>query len=115
MRPITVSVADATADPKGSPLVRFDNWAPGPVSVQVTITGTVNYTVQVSNDDPNDPVDPVDVADMTWSSAPDTALVSTAADGFGTLVSVPVFGRVLLNSGDGSVRATFVQSSNGPI
>lgn len=115
MRPITVSASDATSNPVRSPLVRFDNWAPGPVSVQVVVTGTVVYTVQVSNDDPNDPVAPIDVASMAWSSAPDAALVTQSTTSIGTLVSAPVFGCVYLASGNGSVRATFVQSSNGPI
>lgn len=115
MQPIRVSASDASVSAKGSGLVRFDNFAPGPISVQVVKTGTVNYTVQVSNDDPNDPVNPVALANMNWSSAPDTAIVSQTGNSFGTLVSVPVFGRVLLNSGSGSVIATFVQSSNGPI
>jgi hypothetical protein len=115
MQPIRVSVSDASGGAKGSTLVRFDNFAPGPISVQVVVTGTVNYTVQVSNDDPNDPVSPVAQGSMTWSSSPDTAIVAQTASGYGTLVSVPLFARVLLNSGNGSVTASFVQSSNGPI
>jgi hypothetical protein len=115
MKPMRVSVSDASGGAKGSGLVRFDNFAPGPISVQIVKTGTVNYTVQVSNDDPNDPVNPVTVNNMTWSSAPDTALVAQTGNSFGTIVSVPLFGRVLLNSGNGSVIGVFVQNSNGPI
>lgn len=114
MRPITVSVSDASAGAKGSSLVRFDNWAQGPVSVQAVVTGTVNYTVQVSNDDPNDPVNPVAVASMTWSPAPDADLVSETTTKYGSLIAVPVFARVYLASGDGSVVTTFVQSSSVP-
>lgn len=115
MKPMRVSVSDASGGAKGSELVRFDNFAPGPISVQTVKEGTVNYTVQVSNDDPNDPVNPVPLANMAWSAAPDSALVTQTGNSFGTIVSVPLFGRVLLNSGSGSVVATFVQNSNGPI
>ena len=114
MRPITVSVSDASGDPKGSSLVRFDNWAQGPVSVQAVVTGTVSYSVEVSNDDPNDPVNPVDVASMTWSPAPDAGLVTQSVTKYGSLVAVPVFARVYLASGNGSVVTTFVQSSSVP-
>lgn len=115
MRPIQVSVSDASGGAKGSSFARFDNFAPGPISVQIVKTGTVNYTVQVSNDDPNDPINPVAVNNMTWSSSPDTAIVAQTGNSYGVLNAVPLFGRVLLNSGDGSVVARFVQSSNGPI
>ena len=114
MRPITVSVSDASAGVKESSLVRFDNWAQGPVSVQAVVTGTVSYSVQVSNDDPNDPVNPVAVASMTWSPAPDAALVTQTATSYGSLIAVPVFARVYLASGNGSVVTTFVQSSSVP-
>jgi hypothetical protein len=115
MRPITVTVSDGSGGAKGSDLVRFDDWAPGPVSLQVNVTGTVNYTVQTSMDDPNSPTNPVALGSMTWLSSTDTNVVSQSASKSSTFAAAPIFARVLLNSGNGSVTATFLQLSNGPI
>ena len=51
MRPITV-----TAGPSAGPsnMVRLDEWADAPVGVQVSLSGSGNFTVQHSFDDPND-------------------------------------------------------------
>lgn len=115
MRPITVTASDASVAPQSSGLVRFDDWAPGPVSLQVTVTGTVNYTVQTSMDDPNSPTNPVALGSMTWIPSTDTAVVGQSASKSSTFAAAPIFARVLLNSGNGSVSATFLQLSNGPI
>ena len=115
MRPITVTASDASGGAKGTDLVRFDDWAPGTVSLQVTVTGTVNYTVQTSMDDPNSPTNPVALGSMTWVPSTDTAVVGANATKSSTFAAAPVFARVLLNSGNGSISATFLQNSNGPI
>lgn len=115
MRPITVTASDASSAAKSTDLVRFDDWAPGPVSLQVTVTGTVNYTVQTSMDDPNSPTNPVALGSMTWIPSTDTAVVGQTTSKSSTLTAAPVFARVLLNSGNGSISATFLQNSNGPI
>lgn len=115
MRPITVTASDASVAPVASNLVRFDDWAPGGVSLQVTVTGTVNYTVQTSMDDPNSATNPVAVGSMTWIPSTDTNVVGAVASKSSTFSQAPIFARVLLNSGNGSVSATFLQLSNGPI
>lgn len=115
MRPITVSVSDASGGAKATDIVRFDDWAPGTVSIQVTVTGTVNYTVQTSMDDPNSPTNPVAVGSMTWVPSTDTTVVGQSATKSSTFAAAPLFARVLLNSGNGSITATFLQNSNGPI
>ena len=79
MQPITVTASDASGGAVASGLVRFDDWAPGTVSLQVKVTGTVNYTVQTSMDDPNSPTNPVALASMTWSPSPDTGVVGQTA------------------------------------
>lgn len=111
MRPITVSV---TGSPGNSDLVRFDDWAPGPISIQCVVTGTVNYTIQVSNDDPNSATNPIALNSMTWSSTPDTGGVAATGSVYSSLSQVPLFSRILMNSGTGTVRATYVQAGVGP-
>lgn len=115
MRPITVTASDASLAPVATRSVRFDDWAPGTVSLQVTVTGTVNYTVQTSMDDPDSPTNPVAAASMTWIPSTDTNVVGQSASKSSTFTAAPVFARVLLNSGNGSITATFLQNSNGPI
>lgn len=115
MLAMTVSVSDATAAPKGSSLVRFDDFAPAQITVQCVVTGTANYTVQTSLDDPNDPINPVPLASMTWLSSLDTNVVAANASKSSYFAYAPKYARILLNSGNGSVTATFLQSSNGPI
>lgn len=115
MQPITVTASDASVAPKATGLVRFDDWAPGDVAFQVTVTGTVNYTVQTSMDDPDSPTNPVPLGSMTWIPATDTNVVGQTASKSSTFSAAPIFARVLLNSGNGSISATFRQNSNGPI
>lgn len=67
----------------------------GPASVQVAVTGTVNYTVQWSND-----------GGTTWTSHETLAgLTASAAGSF--LVPVEKV-AVLVNSGSGTAAATVV-------
>ena len=115
MRPITVSVSDASGGVKYTDWVRFDDFAPSQVSVQVTVVGTVNYTVQTTLDDPNSATNPVAAASVTWLPSLDTNVVGAAASKSSYFAYAPVFARVALNSGNGSITATFLQSSNGPI
>lgn len=112
MRPITVSIPANSAAATASDWVYFDQWSTGQAAVQVDVTGTVNYTVQTTFDDPNSPTNPVAVGSVTWLPASDTNLVSANAAKSGLLSPVPVFARVLLNSGDGSLTATFTQLGN---
>lgn len=115
MRPITVSVSDASSGPVYSDWVRFDDFAPAQVSIQATVIGTVNYTIQTTLDDPNSASNPVPVANMTWLPSLDTNVVAAIASKSSYFAYAPVFARVALNTGNGSVTATFLQSSNGPI
>jgi hypothetical protein len=93
--------------------VRFDDWSPSnQVTLQVNVVGTVNYTVQTTLDDPNSPTNPVAAASVTWFSAGDSAIVAATASAQSSFGVLPLFARVLLNSGTGSVMATFVQTGN---
>lgn len=113
MRPITVSVGPNATTPLGSSLVRFDDWSPNnQVTIQVNVVGTVNYTVQTTLDDPNSPTNPVSVANMTWFNSTDANVVNATASKQSSLSFLPIFARVLLNSGSGTVTATFLQTGN---
>lgn len=115
MRPIVVTVSDASGGVKYSDWVRFDDFAPSNISIQCTVSGTVNYTVQTTLDDPNSATNPVATGSVTWVDSSDSAVVAATATKQSNFLFAPVYARVKLNSGTGSVTATFLQSSNGPI
>lgn len=93
----------------GSPWVMLDTWALPAVAVQIDVSGTVNYTLQQSLDDPNDPTNPVAAASIVWINSADTTVVGATASAQTNYAFAPRFVRVLLNSGTGSVTATISQ------
>jgi hypothetical protein len=94
----------------GSRWVRLDEWALPQTAIQCNASGTVNYTVQQTLDDPNSPFAPVAPAAVTWIDHADVNLVGASTSVQGNYAYVPAYARVLLNSGTGSVTATFTQS-----
>lgn len=98
----------------GSPWVRFDDYAPNGVAIQCTVSGTVNYTVQQTLDDPNSALNAVAPAAMTWVSSSDTNVVGATTTQQTNYNFTPIFARILLNSGTGTVTATFLQASAVP-
>lgn len=99
----------------GSPWVRMDDFALSNISIQCNVSGSVNYTVQSTLDDPNDPFYPVAPADMTWISSSDLAVVGANSSQQSNFLFTPRYSRVLINSGTGTVVTTYLQASNGPI
>jgi len=110
MRPITVSVGPNAADNATSSWVRFDDWGPSYISIQCDVSGTVNYTIQSTLDDPNSPTNPVAVNSVTWVNSSDTAAVGATGAIQSNFLFAPTYARILKNSGDGTVKATFLQS-----
>lgn len=93
----------------GSRWLRLDNWADAQTAIQCNATGTVNYTIQVTMDDPNDPVSPVGIASVQWLNTNDGDAVTAIGDVFSNFDWTPSYARLLLNSGTGSVSGTFAQ------
>lgn len=110
MRPITVSVSDASEEVKYSDWVRFDDWGQNYISIQAVVADTVDYTIQYTLDDPNSPTNPVAINNVTWFDSNDTAVVNATDSMTSNFLYAPTFARVKLNSGDGSVVAIFLQS-----
>jgi len=93
----------------GSRWLRLDSWADAKTAIQCNASGTVNYTVQATMDDPNDPVSSVAVNAVTWLNTDDLDAVTAIGDVFTNFSWTPTFARILLNSGSGSVSGTFAQ------
>lgn len=115
MLAMTVSVSDASAEVKYSSWVRFDDFAPSNISIQCNVTGVVDYTIQSTLDDPNDFINPVAVGSVNFIDTSDTAGVNATVAIQSNFLFAPKYARIKLNSGSGTVTATFLQSSNGPI
>ena len=90
--------------------VRFDSFASPVTAVQVDASGTVNFTVQTTMDDPNDPFSAPAVTAVNWVS--DANFTSKAATTTGSFSATPTFARVIQNSGTGSATARFAQFGN---
>lgn len=114
MQPITVSTTDATAGTTYSRPVRMDSWANAQTAIQVNVSGTATYTVEVSMDDPNSPTNPVAVNSMTWLNCADSNLVAKSAAGQGALAVTPTFIRIKQTAGNGSCSMTVAQFGNAP-
>lgn len=104
-----------------SPWVKFDSYTgAAQVAIQITVSGTVNYTVQQTLDDPNlvtnsgvngvPQFNGITPATMTWVNSSDTNAVGATSTIQTNYAMAPVYARVLLNSGTGTVKGTFVQA-----
>ena len=114
MQSKTLTVSDASGGVVYSQAFRLDDFAPSNISIQCNVTGTVNYTVQSSLDDPNDPASPIAAGSMVWVDSSDSNVVGATASKQTNFLFAPKYVRIKLNSGSGSVRAVILQSSNGP-
>ena len=97
-----------------SPWVRLDEYAQGPTSITCQAVGTVNYTVQQTNQDPNSLSNPVLPSQVTWVNSSDVAAVAATASIQTVFANPPLFVRVTLNSGTGNVVATISQVGVAP-
>lgn len=86
---------------------------PTTVSVYLVVTGTIDYTVQ---DSPNDPTNNTGGPDTwTWFDIDDAALVTTATNAKGNYAFPPHAISVLINSSSGgTVTATITQATTAP-
>ena len=102
-----------------TPMVRFDDWAPGQISIQVNVSPAIagTYTVQSSLDDPDDPFNPIPVANMTWVPINDPFMVTANTNRQSNFLFSPKFVRVALVGGATGdyINATFLQSSVTPL
>jgi len=107
------SVTIGTNGVGGSSWARLDEWALPNASVQAVVSGTINYTVQYSNDDPNSPADAVLPAAMTWN----TFAAATASTATTHATYAPLWLRVQVNSNTNPayVRATVTQTGVVPL
>lgn len=105
------TVAIGTNGIGGSPWVMLDPWAPSAVAIQLTVSGTVDYTLQQTLDDPNDPTSPVAAAAVTWVDSADSSVVGASTTQQTNYAFAPRYARIKINSGTGTVTGTFMQAN----
>lgn len=110
----TGAVTVGTTGVASTPWVRLDEWANAQVAIQCDASGTVNYTVQSTLDDPNSATNPVLPANVVWVSTSDAAAVGATGSIQTNFAYTPTFVRALLNSGTGSLAMTVIQQSVAP-
>lgn len=99
----TNAITVGTSGVAGSAWVHMDPWADASISAQCVVSGTANYTVQATLDNPNSTANPVAIASVTWLNWSDLAFVAATTTLQSVVTFVPTFVRVVLNSGSGSV------------
>lgn len=102
---IATTITVGTNSICSSPWARLDEYAAmGPTSIQVDGSGTVNWTVQQSLNDPNSTSNPITPANMHWVNHPDTGLVAqTTITGVqGNYAYPPKLARIVMNSNGGA-------------
>lgn len=110
---LTGNLSVGTNGVASSSWVAFDIYANPTIGIQIDVSGTANYTVQTTFDDPGSSVNPVLLANMKWFSAADGNIVGATTSQQSGFSVMPVFARILLNSqtNPGFVTGTFVQPS----
>jgi len=94
--------------------VRLDEFSVGQVGIQATVTGTVVYSLQQSLQDPNSPFAPVAPYQVTWLNSADASAVNAFNSIQSNYTYAPLWAKVTLLSGSGSVVVTYNQYSNAP-
>lgn len=102
------NISVGTTTVASSPWVRFDEYISAPAGGQAVVTGTANYMVETTFDNPDSFSNPVAPSAVVWDSTM-SPIVGAAATASFQMAAVPVFARVTLNSGSGSVKTKFVQ------
>ena len=107
MRPIVVTVSNASGGAKNSNTLPLDHYiSPFNTSLSVLVTGTANYTVQYTFDRVQEPG--WTPATGNWVNHPNLTAQTTTLDSNLAYPAMAV--RIVLNSGTGSVRFTVIQA-----
>ncbi len=100
----STTLADASGGALNSVAIPLNRYGSHSVALQVTVTGTANFTVQQTLDNVFD----ADVT-PTWVDHPDANLADATATAQGNYEFAPAAVRLQLNSGTGSAKLTILQ------
>lgn len=108
MRPVYAETADASAADK-TVLIPM-NWRETPfnITLQTVVTGTVEYSVEFTNDDIRDPA--FTEAGALWTAL--TGMSAATANALATLISPVTCLRLKQTDGSGSVELQVISAGN---
>ena len=121
---ITISAAASAAITVGtnnvasSQWVRLDEWANAQTAIQCTVTGSVNYTIQQTLQDPNSATNAVLPYQLVWINTVDPNVVGASTSQQSSYTYAPSLARVTLNynaptaATTGAVSAMFIQNAS---
>ncbi len=92
--------------------VRLDEFALSQTAIQLTVNGTVTYSVQQTLQDPNSPTNPVLPYQATFLNSSDAVVVGASASAQTNYTYSPTYAKVTLTAGTGSVSGVFTQFGN---
>jgi len=108
-----VSLGTTSTNGAESNWIQFDGYAKGGVAAQISVSGTVNYTLQQTLDDPNRtdgygrPV--TSMTSVVWVNSADSNVVAATGTQQTNYAFPPRWVKILLNSGTGTVSGSFLQ------
>ena len=108
MRQIVVTLSDASGGAKNTNPIPLDIHGRPDVSLQVAVTGTANWTVQQTLDDPFTTA----AGSIVWFNHPDANMVAQTVNRQGNYAYIPAAFRLQLASGTGSAKLTVIQSGD---
>lgn len=106
------AITIGTSGVASSRWMRLDEYAPAPTTLQCVVTGTANYTVRQTSQDPNSQTNVVLPYNVVWFSSLDPAVVGATTTQMSYFQNPPLWVQVLLNSGTGSVSTVVSQNSS---
>lgn len=110
---LSTNLSIGTSGVGGSAWARLDNeWALPNMTVQAVVSGTINYTIVKSYDDPNSPTNPVAAGDVNWTDL----VAASSATAVSQFAYAPTWVRIQVNSmtNPGYVTATLTQTGVVP-
>jgi len=108
------NITVGTTTVASSPWVRLDEFSVGQVGIQVTVTGTVTYSLQQTLQDPNSPFLPVAPYQVVWLNSADASAVNSNTTIQSNYTYAPLYAKATITSGTGSLTVTYSQYSNAP-
>jgi hypothetical protein len=108
------AITVGTNNVASSAWVYFDSYAPSQTAIQATVTGTVTYTIQQTLQDSTSPTNPVLPYNVQWVNISDAAGQNQTNTIQSSYQYSPVFAKVTITAGTGSVSTVFTQFGVAP-
>ena len=108
------AITVGTTTVASSPWVRLDEFSVGQVGIQVTVTGTVTYSLQQTLQDPGSPFSPVAAYQVVWLNSADASAVNSNTTIQSNYTYAPLYAKATITSGTGSLTVTYSQYSSAP-